>query len=143
MSHLSTGELEFHLEEYKILKAEIAELFKQVGDHASLALSVGGALAAWLVANRAAVNGSPVVWFLPALTSAVLGMLAFSKFQRMMTKGRYLRKLEDALGSSVFGWEKFSGTDASGIFWANFAIWSSINCGFFGFAILMLSQSMP
>ena len=138
MSHLSTDELEFHLEEYKILKAEIAELFKQVGDHASLALSVGGALAAWLVANSAAVRGSPLVWFLPVLTSSVLGLLALSKFLRMMTKGRYLRKLEDALGSSEFGWEKFSGTDASGIFWANFGIWGSINCSYFGFAILMV-----
>lgn len=131
------NEVTFHLEEYKALKAEIAELVQQTAGHISLAATGGGAIMAWLLTNRSNISGFPIAWYLPFAVSAMLGILSLVAYLRITTKGIYLEMIERALGNQHLGWERFFGSAAPAMFWASFFTWGVIELTFLSFAIAM------
>jgi hypothetical protein len=111
---MSPDEQDFHKEEFKALKAEVAELLKAAAGQFQYAVIGSGAIFTWLMTTHKAdevalldIKGlaTLVIW-LPLVLSGLLFSLSLAAYIRIGEMGRYLAVLENDLGHPQRGWEK-------------------------------------
>jgi hypothetical protein len=92
----------FHLEEFKAIKAEIAEDLKLIATNFQFAATLSGAIAAWILAQGNVIpNQFPpkaalaAASWLPLLLSALFGFTTFAIPRRFKIKGGYIRTIEE------------------------------------------------
>ncbi len=86
---------EFHLEEFRQLKAEITGILSRIDTLARYSI-VGLKLPKELYAPA---------WYLPAALAILSGLAAAVSIARVLQIGSYLRLVESALGARGLGWE--------------------------------------
>lgn len=107
---MTEQELRFHLEEYKVGRAEIAATIKLVFEVFFGAALASAAIAAWLLTNADKISQiSPlaqrIAWFIP-FAVAVVGCIGFYHLDSIIVRiAGYMRKLEAAMGQPGLGWE--------------------------------------
>ena len=101
---------EFHLEEYRLLKSEVAEVKRQAENMFKYSVVIAASIVAWLSTNKVDVGYSTFAWWVPTITTVGCGLLGFMYYMRVQTFGEYLRKLESRLGDNELGWEKILST---------------------------------
>ena len=107
---MTDEQLRFHLEEYRILKGELAFHVKFRLDMFVWSVVASGAIAAWLVANGQSISnlnpiGARAAWFIPALI-AIAGCAGyFLWFEVIRQTAGYVRRLEAAIAAPQLGWE--------------------------------------
>jgi hypothetical protein len=101
----------FHLEEFKALKAEIAEDLKLISANFQFAVILSGGIAAWMLAKDHVIpKGTEQAAFviaswLPLLFSALFGFTVWAISRRFDIKGGYIRTLEGNFRFDDLGWE--------------------------------------
>jgi hypothetical protein len=111
---------EFHLKEFDSIRAEVSLLLARIENLFKYSFVASATVFAWLLTNSIGVDGkanpclrSPAslltyAWAIPfAFSYAAMG-LAFVNQLRVQKMGKYLLKLEGALGNQKLGWESFS-----------------------------------
>lgn len=108
---------EFHLEEFKQLKGEIAVLLGRIDTLARYALLVAATVFSWLTTQGIGVapdgawcNKVPLrifrqAWWIPLAFSALSGMAAVLALCRAMQMGAYIKKIEQRMAAHGLGWE--------------------------------------
>lgn len=109
---LESGQLQFHLEEYKSLRAEIAANIKAGFDAYLYALVSNGGIMAWLLTHRAdLLTYDPVVQrfagMVPLLVTILAAILTSFHIRNMQRIAGYLTRLERRIGAADLGWEGF------------------------------------
>ncbi|MHC2144064.1 hypothetical protein [Pseudomonas sp. 210_17 TE3656] len=115
---MNDKQFEFHLEEFRQLKAEISALLARIGFLFRNSIIASSVLYAWLLSKVGGFSGSNdciafpkdmaafAIWIPPAFVGAsfAFGILTYL---HVVAVGKYLRKCECALGVDGLGWEKF------------------------------------
>jgi hypothetical protein len=112
----SDGEAAFHQAEFSALWSGVAEIVRAAGANFQYALVGSAAVFTWIATSGRVKDQEPLlplnpdllrltVW-LPFLLSAFFFAFSSALYIRMTEITRYLRRLEDALGSKSLGWEK-------------------------------------
>ena len=108
----------FHLEEYRVARAEIAATVKLIYDVFFGAALASGAISAWLLTNADKVAmlssvAQHAAWYIP-FGVALIASLGFYHFDSIVIKlATYAKKLEGELGAEGLGWEHFQARDYS------------------------------
>jgi hypothetical protein len=109
----------FHLEEYKQLRAEVTVLLARVEQLFRYSLIVTATIYAWLITQSVGIAESRTVclklpysliidaWKIPPAFVFLSGMIGFVTYWRIRQIGQYLNKLEIDLGHTELGWERF------------------------------------
>jgi hypothetical protein len=150
--------LAYHMEEFKGLKTEIAELIKVSSGHLPYALLASAGIYSWLLTSKCSGTDKPffptghvsLVWLLPLIISVIFGALALAARLRIGHIGEYIDRLEVLFaldgkwkppGRSEheyqFGWERYFTKRppiVSGIY---FCAWLLLLLGNIGIAFLM------
>jgi hypothetical protein len=114
--HLSEAQAAFHRAEFEAFKSEITEIIKAAAANFQYATVGSAAIFTWIATSDRAADHKPIipvnpdllpqaVW-LPFLLSALFFSLSSGLYIRLLEVVRYLRRLENALGSNELGWEK-------------------------------------
>jgi hypothetical protein len=112
---------EFHIEEFKQLRIEIAGLIARIETLGKYSLAVAAAVYSWLVTQSLGVTSYGVIctklgktitlvsysWYIPFAVALLAGLMGLVAFLRVLDMGAYLARLESALGHSLLGGEKF------------------------------------
>ncbi|HVX80409.1 MAG: hypothetical protein ACTHOR_05840 [Devosia sp.] len=128
---MTENELKFHLEEYKLLRGEIAFTTKLLYDTFFWATLASGLIAAWLLTNSERTGQLPsyaarVAFFIPFCVS-ILACGGFYHFHSVILNvARYLRRLEAKVAEPSLGWEAAQRADES----ASIARISKVRFGF-------------
>src|SRR5262245_49136940 len=95
--------LDYHFEEFKALKAEVAELVKSSTGHLPYALLASGAIYGWLLTAKCADASTQVMladlklmrsaWLIPLFISLCFGLLALAAYLRIKQYRDYLMQL--------------------------------------------------
>ncbi|MNJ25825.1 hypothetical protein D3C77_202820 [compost metagenome] len=115
---MNEKQFEFHLEEFRQLKAEISALLARIGFLFRNSIIASSVLYAWLLSKVGGFSGSNdciafpkdmaafAIWIPPAFvaSSFAFGILTYL---HVVAVGKYLRKCEQELGADGLGWEKF------------------------------------
>ncbi len=114
---LSPTQLQFHLEEYKSLRAEIAANTKAAFDAYLYALVSNGGIAAWLLTHRADLTAFPpliqhVAAAVPLMVTLLALVLTMFHARNIALVAEYLQALEKRVAGSGLGWEGFVGARA-------------------------------
>ncbi len=109
---LSAAEIQFHLEEYKSLRAEIAANIKAAFDAYLYALVSNGGIAAWLLTHKTdiasyGVLGRMTASGLPLFVTVLALILTQFHIRNMGHAAAYLQRLENRIGAAGLGWEGF------------------------------------
>jgi hypothetical protein len=110
---------EFHLEEFKQLRAEVGNLVARIENLGKYSVVVAAGVFTWLatqslgvlqsggLCTKLPVTGSLVgyAWYIPLASTVFAGAMALVAFFRIVDMGTYLRRLETALGHGELGWE--------------------------------------
>lgn len=120
---MAPSQQNFHLEEYKQLRVEVTGLVTRIEQLFRYSLIVTASVFAWLLTNSVGLfnDGGELKsclklphelmvlgWSIPPLFVAGAGRLGYITNIRVSEMGEYLKRLEDALGVSALGWEKFN-----------------------------------
>jgi hypothetical protein len=120
---------EFHMEEFRQLKAEISSLLARVETLFKYGLIGSAAVYSWFLTNfaKAGLSQSPEVMFFGSLIPPVLvfffGLLAMVTYGHVSTMGKYLKRLERELGEDGLGWEQYWRRKKPLLLWALFAFY--------------------
>lgn len=109
---LTPNQLQFHLEEYRGLRAEITTSIRSQFEAYLYALVANGGIIAWLLANRAELEaygfwGLKLAALVPLLVTVLAYCWTIFYGKHVQTVGGYLRKLEERIGAANLGWETF------------------------------------
>lgn len=109
---LTPPQLQFHLEEYRGLRAEITATIRSQFEAYLYALVANGGIIAWLLANRAQLDtygywGLKLAALVPFLVTLLAYCWTLFYGKHIQTAGGYLRKLEERIGAANLGWETF------------------------------------
>lgn len=109
--------LEFHLEEFKQLKSEIAILLRRIETLIRLALFGGAAIYAWILTHISESSVSAVgiksleflevATFLPPVLLFFSASLCALSYNHVNIMARYIVRLEVLLGYASYGWEQY------------------------------------
>lgn len=116
MPNADTDEREFHLEEYRSLRAEIIAQGSKYDQLKLILLGACGAIYSWIFSNMLGNISSTtctkfdymtmtVILMIPVFVCMAMGFIAFAYWEFFEKAGTYLRILEDYLGKSCLGWE--------------------------------------
>lgn len=111
----------FHLEEYKVGRAEIAANIKLVFEVFFGAALASAAISAWLLTNADKISQiSPIAqriaWFIP-FGVALVGCIGFYHLDSVIGRvAGYMRKLEAVLGRADLGWESVQAAASTSAF---------------------------
>ena len=112
-------ERDFHLEEYKQIRAEMAALLARVESLFKYSLIVTATIYAWLIVQSVGLSETlkpclrlpyPLLghgWKIPPVFVLFAGLIAFATYWRVRQMGEYLLRIEKDLGSASLGWEAF------------------------------------
>ena len=109
------------------MKAEIAELVKQTSSHLTYAITVSGAVVAWLFTQDEAQSVIAQARWLPIVCSAMFGLLAGVSYLRIREKSGYIHDLEERFAAQGLGWEHTLRSKPARIFWLQTASWGLLN----------------
>lgn len=109
---------DFHLEEYRQLRAEWAVFIGRNETLARYGFVGAGVVYAWLVVEGFGIGTSGaclelpqkafrLAWFIPAAVTFLTGCLAGTQTYRAHKITQYLEKLESKLGYERLGWERW------------------------------------
>ena len=113
---------DFHMEEFKQLRAEIVTPMAKAEAMLQYAVLIAAAVFSWLVTQtlgQQTTGGlcsqlppkdlpfSLLVWWIPSIAAIIVGLLGGARFLRVKEAGIYLRRIEDTWGEATSGWEKF------------------------------------
>lgn len=109
---LEPGQLQFHLEEYKSLRAEIAANIKAGFDAYLYALVSNGAIIAWLLTHRADLMSYSLLVqrfaaIVPLMVTILAAILTGFHIRNMQRIAGYLTRLERRIGAADLGWEGY------------------------------------
>jgi len=109
---LTAGQLQYHLEEYKSLRAEIQANIKASFDAYLYALVSNGGIMAWLLTHRSDLMAFSVVvqrfaGVVPLMVTVLAAILTAFHLRNMARIAGYLTKLERRVGAAGLGWEGF------------------------------------
>lgn len=108
---------EFHVEEYKQLKAEISGLLARIETLARYCLVVAAGVFSWLAVQGVGAGTNEkwclklptelfaYAWYIPFAFSVLSGLAAFAAHWRGREVGEYLKSLEVTLAYDGKGWE--------------------------------------
>ena len=104
---------QFHLVEYKILKGEIAEAFKELFQVVLFSITVNAAIVAFVTSHgdierRGSFRFVSVIPLFVAVVSYVLYLIRRRSINRIT---EYLYKLEEVFSAKGLGWERFYAWD--------------------------------
>ena len=107
---ITEDQFKFHLEEYRVLRAEIAFHIKVMYDTFIWATLASGAIAAWLLTNSTTISQLGVfharaAWCIPLFVSVVACLGFYHYYSIIMNTAQYVGRLERSLGSAELGWE--------------------------------------
>ena len=117
--YLKPAEVEFHLEEYKQIRAEVGALLARVENLFKYSLIVSATVYAWLMSQAVGLTDLNEVclklpasllwpgWLIPPAFVLLSSILAFATYIRIIQMGEYLRKVEKRLAPHLLGWEQF------------------------------------
>lgn len=143
----------FHIEEYRALRAEMLYLFKELNDSFRFYLTGISAIIAWLLTLSPPQPAD--VWlrigsaWIPCVLVIILAISTARSAASIRNIGNYLWRLEDHYGQADLGWQKaserhdmrhkvrfsqFYGYINSGLFIATVAVAISITCHLYNLA---------
>ncbi|MBX3575625.1 MAG: hypothetical protein KF723_00340 [Rhizobiaceae bacterium] len=116
---LAPAELQFHLEEYRTLRAEINGNIRSQFETYLYALVANGGIVAWLLTNRVNLEafgewGVRLAAFVPLLVTLLAYCWTLFHGTHIQAIGSYLARLESRVGAAGLGWEAFL-TDQPGV----------------------------
>lgn len=129
---------EFHMEEYRQLRAEVASLVARIETLLRYSLVASAAVYAWLVVQsvglidkagqvypclRLPENLLVYGWWIPPVFVVLAGFGAVVTRIRVAHMGVYLLKLEQEMGRSTLGWEEFLKKKAPTITATTVGVW--------------------
>lgn len=137
---METRQVEFHTEEYKQIRNEAVGLVEKVDLYFRYAVIVPTAVYSWLVTSAIGthvVGGANsataclkmpahltwIAWAIPPVFVFFCGLVSLAFGIRLTQMGDYLLKLENTLGVSVLGWEKFNASFKRQLTWARRITW--------------------
>jgi hypothetical protein len=105
---------EFHIEEFKALRAEIAAGVSRSVAILQYVLLISAILYSFLIGfNRAEIAATPIrqlaffiVWSIPSACSILGAIVCYGAATYIRTIGGYLATLENRIGYSELGWER-------------------------------------
>lgn len=122
--------IDYHIEEFKALKAEIAELVKATHAHMTYALLASGGIYSWLLTSKASeINARLVIsepWLIclvPLLITVGFGLLTWLSYTRIGLKGAYIATLEEYFAVRPLGWEMRFEKEQTTLAHAHTGIW--------------------
>jgi hypothetical protein len=135
----------FHRAEFVALKSEITEIIKAAAANFQYAVVGSATIFTWIAtSDRAAdVDLLPLAVWLPFLLSALFFSLSRGLYVRLLEIARYLRRLEDSLGSNDLGWEKEYSAHPSTIGPLYFYGWICLLAGDWFLAARLLAKGSP
>jgi hypothetical protein len=109
---LTPAQLQFHMEEYKSLRAEIAMCIKAQFDAFLYALVSNGGIMAWLLTHRddLAAYGfweQKFIALVPVLVTALALLWTFYYTKNIQRLSAYIRLIERRAGAPGLGWDNF------------------------------------
>jgi hypothetical protein len=146
---MTDSELKFHIEEYKELRKEVLEKITRTETLIQYSVLLSAAVFSWLATRDLSIKTAaatvkvvmnsdhPLIkmaWWIPFLSVVTMGLLGLVQYSRVEEMGKYLMKLEDAMGNSQLGWEKYLSAKPYTISSAFAAAW---------FLILVATASVP
>lgn len=145
---------DFHIEEYRALRNEMLQLFKELNDSFRFYLTGISAIIAWLLTLPEPVPGDMWLRIASSWIPLVLVVIHWVSTSRQAATirnlGNYLARLEDRFGDPDLGWQRsrerldfrnkvkfsaFSGSISMGLFLATFAVGASVTLHLYGFQI--------
>lgn len=126
---------EFHLEEYKQLKAEVSGLLARIETLARYSLLVSAVVYSWLAVQGIAVGKDQhwclklpseilsKAWYIPLIFTILAGIATFAAYWRGREMGVYLKKLEVMLARNGVAWEHFLAPKPPVLTIAGLAFW--------------------
>jgi len=117
---ISGEQHEFHMEEYRQIRAECMATLSRIETLFRYSLIVLATVFSWLMVNSLGVSEQSVAvaclkqpkvrllfaWMIPPLFIGFAGLMARLTRKRVIDMGRYLGRLENLLGVPTYGWEK-------------------------------------
>jgi hypothetical protein len=118
---LNPSQLDFHLEEYRQMRAEVGSIIAGAESLVKAAVVISAAVFAWLSTQGLGLTdtgaaclklpvSAPITslaWWIPAASILIIGLLGAARFIRVKQIGFYLRTLERSLGNVELGWERY------------------------------------
>jgi hypothetical protein len=136
---------EFHLEEYKQIRAEAVGVMEKVDQYFKYTVLVPTAIYSWLLTSAMGVHNSAVggtaaasaclklpqvliwiAWLIPPVFVLACGLISLAYSTRIIYMGQYLLQLETALGAPILGWERFNNSLQRRLTWARKATWFTV-----------------
>jgi hypothetical protein len=146
-------EIEFHQAEFVSLRSEIAELVKTAAANFQYAVVGSAGVFAWMATADRIKDHTPIFGFGPALThygvwlpfilSSLFCSLSFALLIRINETARYLRRVEDAIGSEKLGWEKEFAGHPGTLGWIYLYGWLFLLSGNLLLAMFLPDKSSP
>ena len=154
----------FHLEEYKQVRAEVVGLLAKIDQFFRFSVLVPTAVYSWLLVNAVGVHNVTIesktiatlclkvslpiqwiAWMIPPVFVLFCGLMSIAFAVRVSQFGTYLERLENGLGDSRLGWEKFNGPLAPRLKWVHTIVWLALFATCIGstFAGLYLARHNP
>ena len=144
---MTAAEFQFHLEEYKSLRAEIAANIKAGFDAYLYALVSSGGIIAWLIIHKTEIAeygalGRAVAAGLPLFVTVLAAIITRFHVRNMVRVASYLQKLERRVGAPGLGWEGFHRDTHDRTMGLRFppsmaAFWGLLALGDIAFAVMM------
>jgi hypothetical protein len=115
----TAAELQYHLEEYKALRAEIAVAIRAQFDAYLYALVANGGIMAWLLTHKAelmayGLAGQKLAALVPVAVTLLAWVWTLFLGWHLHVIAAYLRRLETRIAASALGWETFLAQAARG-----------------------------
>lgn len=109
---LTPAQLQFHLEEYKALRTEVAGNIRAQFDAYLYALVANGGIVTWLLTHRQdtlafGLWGERAAALVPLLVTALAYVWTIFYGRQVEIIGSYARRLEQRVGADGLGWESF------------------------------------
>ncbi|MGE8064807.1 hypothetical protein [Pseudomonas sp. NPDC089569] len=105
---MSPDQRDFHVEEFRQLKAEISTMLERIASLFKYGLIGSAAIYSWFLTNPLKSEFNDVLVFASLIPPAMVfffGLLALVTFWQVDVMGQYLLKIEKALGDQSLGWE--------------------------------------
>ena len=117
---MSPDQKAFHSEEYKQIRSEVVGILARIESLFRYSIVVVASVSAWLVSNSLGLTGTAAEvclklprlllmlgWLISPAFVIGAGVMAAVTNRRVVEMGGYLHKLEEAMGHSELGWERY------------------------------------
>jgi hypothetical protein len=107
---------DFHLEEYRALRAEVLDRIKACHDLEPIAAGAAAAVYAWVGSTQTTLRPTSLILLLPILFAAFGGLRSWFLLCQITALGKYLTEIESRyIGEDdpLIGWEKYRKTKAN------------------------------